>query len=122
MTSLFTQIVVDDGVLEYEPASSKSNALYHKRARTAGDEAGPKKPAFQVIHDLSRPRSQSLCLVQTAAAPALIAQPVETMIESPKIDSQWRLYRLYLVHGLFGSIWIVKWQSSNKSCILTSLM
>ena len=89
-TNCGTQIVIDDQLMEYEPGptSSRSNGLYHKRARL--DEPEKKAPKFQVIHDVDRPRSQSLCLVQKPST--MQALPVEPMVESPGVDSQWKLY------------------------------
>ena len=84
MTSLSTQIEIDDGVMEYEP---KPRPMFLRDG--CGTGAAIKKPAFQVIHDMSRPRSQSLCLVKSL--PPAIAQPVEPMLESPMIESQWRV-------------------------------
>lgn len=90
-----TQIVVDDELMEYEPGQ-QSNGLFHKRARVKS----PQK--FQVIHDMNRPRSQSLCLVKSG--PAGNAPPVETepddQLPSPQIDSQWRLESL---RGNYGA-------------------
>ena len=85
MTSLSTQIVVDDDVLEYEPGQH-NNVMFAQKAHT-----GVEKPKFSVIHDLDRPRSQSLCLVKRQ--PVILAQPVEPAPSpSPmKIGSQWRL-------------------------------
>lgn len=89
MTSLGTQIVIDDGVMEYEP---KPRTMFQQKG--CGNDA-TKPTTFQVIHDMSRPRSQSLCLVKTL--PPAIAEPVEPMLESPLVESQWRLCQ-YLGH------------------------
>ena len=91
MTSQFTQIVVDDDVMEYEPSLSKAHGMFAKKARCGNREDSPK---FKVIHDLTRPRAQSLCLVPSSntgfAAP--VEPPPYDMNDSPKVESQWRLH------------------------------
>lgn len=85
MTGLSTQIVIDDSLMEYElPGHSAHDGSLLKKARM---EPSPKN-SFKVIHDLERPRSQSLCLVQM---PARFARPVEAVTQSPLVESQWRL-------------------------------
>ena len=93
MTSLSTQIVVDDEVMEYEPGPSKGHGMFAKQARCGDYEM--QSPKFQVIHDLSRPRAQSLCLVPSSSNTGIAAPvepPLDDTIESPKVESQWRLY------------------------------
>jgi hypothetical protein len=71
MSSVSSQIVVDDELMEYEVCNS-NGGLFNKRARKAYDVP----PMFQVIRDdCPRPRSESLCLTKTS--PAALAQPVE---------------------------------------------
>ena len=72
MSSISTQIVLDDGLMEYE-LQNTGNGLFSKRARKAYDTP----PMFQVIHDCPRPRSENLCVTKTAAASSILAQPVE---------------------------------------------
>ena len=77
--------------MEYEPVSvSKAHGMFAKRARCGDREETPK---FQVIHDLTRPRAQSWCLVPSSntgiAAP--VEPPLDHMADSPKVESQWGL-------------------------------
>ena len=72
MSSISTQVVVDDDLMEYEVKRNSTDVgLFSKRARKAYDTP----PMFQVIHDCPRPRSESLCVTKTS--PATLAQPVE---------------------------------------------
>eukprot|EP00435_Cladocopium_sp_Y103_P017325 s3816_g4.t1 len=71
MSSVSTQIVIDDELMEYEIRDQSHGGLFSKRPRKAYDAP----PMFQVIHDCPRPRSESVFATKTS--PAALAQPVE---------------------------------------------
>ena len=72
MSSLSSQIVVDDELMEYEVG--KTSSVFFKK-QCVQQEPNPK--TFHVIHDVPRPRSQNLCL---QSVPATEAFPVEPEI------------------------------------------
>ena len=73
-SSLPTQIVVDDDLMEYEVAKTSHRGSLFQR----GDKQVPydRLPDFHVIHDCPRPRSQSLSL-GLPSVPVIAAAPVE---------------------------------------------
>lgn len=79
-TSLPTQIVVDDCLLEYELPKPASCGMFGQERPVSSQG-----PGFHTIRDdCPRPRFQGLCLAKSV--PLIAAMPVEPCVESP--DSQ----------------------------------
>ena len=77
-TSLFTQIVMDDGnLMDYEVKPSTTPMFARKNTTLSAGTAipSPQQKGFSVIHDVARPRSS---FTITPVNAAQMAQPVET--------------------------------------------
>ena len=85
-TSLSTQIIVDDELLEYEVGQAPNGASLFQRGHKHVPKA--RVPDFHVIHDCPRPRSQSLSL-GLPSVPVAVAKPVEA---GPFVESSSKQY------------------------------
>lgn len=103
MSSLSSQIIVDDELMEYEVG--RTNSVF-KRQKVCADPP-PAKP-FHVIHDdVPRPRLQNLCL---HSAPQAAALPVEPEKEQSAGPFPWETekclnMRWHCIHEWFLCFW-----------------
>ena len=91
----------DDHIMEYEIASGSNGGGMISGNRPLLQD---RKPAFQVIHDVDRPKSQSLCLTK---APPQMAEPVQTVLEDVPLPDRETDPDFYLesCSRYLGKIW-----------------
>lgn len=76
MTSVFTQIAINDGLMDYEPAPAA------KPWSCSSPPASQTNQRFSVIHDVARPsRSIGIGMLSTP----LLARPVESYHAQPLV-------------------------------------